>query len=511
MTIGTIIPPPSLLVPPVEFIDVQCGETREIKLYNNTCANESEVTFNGTWARIAWNVLCTAGGSLDRTGTIPHYTGSKGSAVHQKLQTLTYTAPSSIPNCFTTPTDVVRAEARGFTRDLLIRVSCGLPQGQAATPTLSPPGGTFIDTGGSSVPVKVNAFTSTPGATIRITTDGSDPGATAPAGGSVDLPNNLTTTEQTIVKARAFRDDLTPSGVAQQAYVIKAAVPSLSPPGGTFAAAPTVAITSSTPGGQIRFTLDGSIPTTTSTPYAGPFTVDCGKTLTAAVFKDRVVRSDPASGTYSCTSQTSCPGLVGVFLALFTVDSDPGGHAPFLILQSATLTSSISLPNLTISGNHPSTVTGTGPLNTATCTGSATGTGVIAGFPAFAATTGTSRSRATSSRGATPAASEAAFRGTSRSDTSSRGRGRGPKAPAAFFHSLLQVREARPSPVDRGLRRFGACRRPRAAGFARTRPSGTRGRGPRSCPRPASARGTGLSTGSPSRIVSEIRCFARST
>ena len=382
LTTGTIVPPPSLLVPPVEIINVACGETREIKLYNNTCANESEVSFNALLPRLAWSITCTAGGTLSRTGTIPHWTGGGAVALtYTPLTTLTYTAPASLPSCFTTPTDVIRAEARGFTRDLLIKVSCGLPQGPATTPTLSPPGGTFLDTGGSSVPVKVNAFTSTPGATIRLTTDGSDPGATAPARGSVDLPNNLTTPEQTVVKARAFRDDLTPSGVAQQTYVIKAAVPSLSPPPGTFPSAPTVAITSSTPGGQIRYTLDGSAPTTTSTPYGGPFQVDCGKTLTAAVFKDRVVKSDPASGTYGCTSQTSCSELVGVFLALFTVDSDPGGHAPFVNLQSATLTSSISLPNLTISGSHPSTVTGTGPLSTATCTGSATGTGVIAGFP----------------------------------------------------------------------------------------------------------------------------------
>ncbi|MBK9968827.1 MAG: chitobiase/beta-hexosaminidase C-terminal domain-containing protein, partial [Holophagales bacterium] len=197
----------------------------------------------------------------------------------------------------------------------------------------------------------------------------------------VDLPNNLTTTEQTIVKARAFRDDLTPSGVAQQAYVIKAAAPALSPPGGTFPSAPTVAITSSTPGGQIRYTLDGSVPTASSTRYEGPFKVDGNRKLTAAVFKDRVVTSDPAAGPTAAPAEAPCPALVGIFLARFTVDSDLGGHAPFLNLQSATLTSSISLPNLTISGNHPSTVTGTGPLNTATCTGSATGTGVIAGFP----------------------------------------------------------------------------------------------------------------------------------
>lgn len=381
LTTGSLIPAPSLLVPPSEVIDVACGETREIKLYNNTCANESDVSFNAFLPRVAWGITCTAGGTLSRTGTIPHWTtGGPFGLTYTALQTLTYTAPSNLPACLTRAIDVVRAEARGFTRDLLIRVSCG-SGGQASTPTLSPPGGTFVDLGSGQVPVKVNAATSTPGATIRITTDGSDPGPSSPARTSVDLPNNLTTPEQTVVKARAFHDELTPSGVAQQTYVVKAGIPTLDPSGGTFPEAPVVSITSPTPGGQIRYTLDGSVPTQTSARYEGPIRVDCGKTLTAAVFKDRYATSDPNSGLYHCTAQQDCASLGGIFFATFTVDGDPGGHAPFVNLQSATLTTSVTPTSLGVSGDHPATVTGTGPLVTATCTGSATGRGTVAGFP----------------------------------------------------------------------------------------------------------------------------------
>lgn len=383
LTIGSIVPPPSLLVPPVEVIDVTCGETREIKLYNNTCDNDSEVTFNGTWARIAWGILCPAGGTLSRSGTIPHYTGSKGALVHQKLQALTYTAPASAPSCLTKAMDVVRAEARGFTRDLLIRVSCGGPVGQAETPTLSPTGGTWIDFGdGIDVPVRVNAATSTPGATIRMTTDGSEPGPTSPARSSVDLPNNLTTTEQTIVKARAFADGFTPSGVAERVYSIKAAAPNYSPPGGYYLGPQDVAISSHTPGVQIRYTLDLTDPTMSSPLYTGPVRVPCRGQLKATAFKDRYVPSNPAWQEYICdVTPPSCNDLSGLFLALFTVESDSGGHAPFVNLQSATLTTSVNGSTLVVSGNHPSTVSASGSLNTSTCTGSATGTGTIAGFP----------------------------------------------------------------------------------------------------------------------------------
>lgn len=374
------MPAPSLLVPPLEVVNVTCGQTVEIKLYNNTCANESEVSFNALLPRVAYAITCTAGGTLSGGGTIPHFTkGGPLGYVHTALQTLTYTAPATLPSCLTTPIDVVRAEARGFTRDLLIRVSCGGPVGQAATPTLSPTGGTFIDVGGTSVPVKVNAATSTPGATIRMTTDGSDPGPTSPARSSVDLPNNLTTTEQTIVKARAFADGLEPSGVAQQTYSIKASQPVLAPKGGTFQGPVTVSITSATPGAQIRYTINGSPPSPASLLYSAPFVVPCNTVVRAAVFKDRVVRSEEVQETYDCGLPT-CVDFVAFFLSTFAVESDPGGHAPFVNLQSATLTTSVNGSNLSVSGNHPSTVSASGPFDPAFCKGTATGVGTVAGF-----------------------------------------------------------------------------------------------------------------------------------
>ncbi len=216
------------------MIDVSCGETLEITLYNSTCANESEVSFNALVPRVSWGITCTAGGALSRAGTIPHWTsGGASGFTHTPSLTLTHTAPANLPSCILEPIDVVRAEARGFTRDLLIRVSCGAVRADPAdTPSLSPPGGTTIDTGGSSVPIRVGAFTGTPGATIRMTTDGSDPGPASPARSTVDLPNDLTTTEQTVVKARAFHPGLEPSGVARQTYVIKAAAAALTPPAG---------------------------------------------------------------------------------------------------------------------------------------------------------------------------------------------------------------------------------------------------------------------------------------
>lgn len=328
-------------------------------------------------------MTCPAGGTLSRTGTLPHWTrGGALGFTHAPSLTLTYTAPATLPSCIVIPTDVVRVEARGFTRDLLFRVSCGAsPSDPVETPSLSPPGGTTIDTGGSSLPVRVGAFTGTAGATIRMTTDGSDPGPASPERSRVDLSNNLTTTEQTVVRARAFHPEREPSGVAQETYVVKASTPVLSPPAATYAGPQSVAITTATPGATLRYSLDGTPPTASSFLYAGPVAVSCGQTLTAAAFKDRVARSEPAGGTYLCSPPPACADLVGVFLALFTVESDPGGHAPFVNLESAVLTAAVNGSTLSVSGDHPSTVAGAGPLDTSSCTGSATGLGTIAGFP----------------------------------------------------------------------------------------------------------------------------------
>lgn len=379
LTTKPLVPAPSLLVPNVEKITVACGQTQEISLYNNTCDPDSEVTFNGAYARVAWAIPCVAGGTLSRTGTIPHYSGSGSRYAYQKELRLTYNAPPSLPNCFTTPTDIIQAEARGETRWILVTVTCG-STGQAATPTISPTGGTFIDVGNPSVPVKVTAATSTPGARIRMTTDGSDPGPSSPARSSVDLPNNLTTTELTIVKARAFAPGLEPSGVAQQTYVIKAAMPYFVPGPGAYPGPQKVSIFDETPGAQIRYTLDGSVPTASSALYGPPVTVPCGQTLKAVAFKDRYVRSEAWPGTYTCSSGQACSDLAGVFLALFTVESDPGGHAPFVNLQSATLTTSVSGSTFSVFGSHPSVIPGTGPLDTEFCKGTATGVGQVAGF-----------------------------------------------------------------------------------------------------------------------------------
>jgi len=77
------------------------------------------------------------------------------------------------------------------------------------------------------------------------------------------------------------------------------ATPVFSPASGTYSSVQTVTVSCSTEGATIRYTTDGSEPTTTSTTYASPITIDATTTVKAKAFKDGMTDSDTATATYT--------------------------------------------------------------------------------------------------------------------------------------------------------------------------------------------------------------------
>src|SRR5262249_14193747 len=71
-----------------------------------------------------------------------------------------------------------------------------------------------------------------------------------------------------------------------------------SPGGSTYSTARTVTITSTTTGADIRYTLDGSTPTATSTAYSGPITVSTRTTLKAIAFRSGWTTSAVTTADY---------------------------------------------------------------------------------------------------------------------------------------------------------------------------------------------------------------------
>jgi hypothetical protein len=196
-----------------------------------------------------------------------------------------------------------------------------------ATPVFSSVAGTYT----SVQAVKITSTTN--GASIRYTTDGSTPSATA--GTIYSGPVSISTT--TTLKAIAYETGFKNSAVKIGIYTINlptVAAPVFSPPAGNYASAQSVTITSTTSGASIRYTTDGSTPTeTTGNLYSGPLTLSSTATLTAIAYKANFNDSTVTNGTYTITpppaitSPLTATGQVGAaFSYQITASNNPASY-----------------------------------------------------------------------------------------------------------------------------------------------------------------------------------------
>ncbi len=190
----------------------------------------------------------------------------------------------------------------------------------AATPTFSPaPIGTFTWS------QSVTLADSSPGVTIYYTLDGSTPTTS-----STRYAKPFTVSTTTTVNAIAAGNGYGPSVVASGTYNIVAAAPTFSPaPIGTFKTAQSVTLADNSPGVTIYYTLDGSTPSTSSTPYVGPFKVSTTTTIKAIAVGNGYGASSVASGTYNIVAATPTfsPAPIGTFTTPQSVtlaDASPG-------------------------------------------------------------------------------------------------------------------------------------------------------------------------------------------
>ncbi|MCG8916599.1 chitobiase/beta-hexosaminidase C-terminal domain-containing protein [Actinokineospora sp. PR83] len=86
------------------------------------------------------------------------------------------------------------------------------------------------------------------------------------------------------------------------------AAPAFSPGGGTYATAQTVTLSTATSGATIRYTVDGSTPTASSTLYSAPISVPSSRTVKAIALKSGLTTSATATASYTIGgSAATCP------------------------------------------------------------------------------------------------------------------------------------------------------------------------------------------------------------
>jgi chitinase len=171
-----------------------------------------------------------------------------------------------------------------------------------AIPVFSPAEGAY------NIDQSITISCATPGAAIRYTTDGSDPtSASAIYTGPISLKCTNTTTTTTI-RAIAFKPGMNDSLLASSTYTMldntTVAPPIFHPAGGTYNTAQDITISCATSDATIRYTTDGSTPTSDSSEYTGPIklTTNSSTTIKAKALKAGLNDSTVTSADYDITN-----------------------------------------------------------------------------------------------------------------------------------------------------------------------------------------------------------------
>jgi hypothetical protein len=202
-----------------------------------------------------------------------------------------YAAPIVITH---TTTIRAMAAARGMYDSDVVTATYTI---RAAPPIFSLANGTYDQ------PQSVALRTTTGGATMYYTTDGSTPTTS-----SAIYTGPIAVTRTTTIQAMAAAIGMIASDVSSAAFTLQAAAPAFNPPGGSYRHPQRISISDASPGTTIYYTTDGTTPTTASRQYTRPFVVPRTATIRAIAVAAGWSQSDVADAAYTIT-----PGPPGEF------------------------------------------------------------------------------------------------------------------------------------------------------------------------------------------------------
>jgi hypothetical protein len=150
-------------------------------------------------------------------------------------------------------------------------------------------------------PLNLTIICNISGATIHYTQDGSEPTEQSPI-----YSTPLSIAKNVDIKAQAFCSKMIPSTTTHGIFEIKpkrrvVAPPVFNPPPGAYEAPLSVDISCTTDGAVIRYTEDGSEPSSKSRKYSSPFQIKCksGVELRARAFKKGMDESVVVNAKYT--------------------------------------------------------------------------------------------------------------------------------------------------------------------------------------------------------------------
>jgi uncharacterized repeat protein (TIGR03803 family) len=159
---------------------------------------------------------------------------------------------------------------------------------EAPIPVFSPAGKKY------ATAQKVKILDSAPGASIYYTTNGA-----TPTKASMKYKGPITVSANETIKAIAIAQNYSNSAIAEAAYTIDTAVPTITPDGGRVGKGQSVTLKDATAGATIYYTTNGSMPTISSTKYSKAFTVSANETVKAIAKAPHNAPSVVASASFT--------------------------------------------------------------------------------------------------------------------------------------------------------------------------------------------------------------------
>ena len=285
------------LVSVIWFSFVACGESSYSSTNQTPVAGDYVIgKLNQTAGSVTAVIITPKEGKSAGTITI-YYEGASGTMYARNTRT-PQTAGTYAVTFDVEAVSGWNAAAGLSAGDLIVGI-----QPSATTPTADRESSSTIALGDNII-----LTTATEGATIRYTTNGNTPTTSSSLySGPITVTSSMIRDGTVTVKAIAIRNGMINSDILEAVYpVLTAVIPTTDPVSGSLIAlGGIITLDTATEGAIIRYTTNGSTPTTSSTLYSSPITVTSeiitSSTVTIKAITTRIgmLNSDVMTATYT--------------------------------------------------------------------------------------------------------------------------------------------------------------------------------------------------------------------